>query len=363
MEILRLLKRCIIRPRSKHISSLESLPNEILQHINTFLPLPAAAAFALCSQRLYFVLGTGSWEKLARTQQQRDKERQFNGKTYNIKLRSWDDFRDPPPQGQREEFLSLLERDLPKLIFCCQCSLLHPANLRYERYRLCSRSQPMHNLYFTKIQMTMKRHRLGRDYSRQLKWFSSSYTYPPYKSDFATHKIVEARIAGGKFLVRVQYWVVLPASAVHLTSSATIGAHVCEHIHGLRTVKGSLEEMLNCRMSHWRDQDHECPECSGLRQCPHCETEFRIDARELEPRGFTIVITTWWNLGPGISPYDREYREHCNLKRSLFDIEPQVEFPVGSIQGVFENHQEFSIDSLLEANRRSLIYPIKYNFH
>lgn len=205
MEILRLLKHCIIRPRLKHISSLESLPNEILQHINTFLPLPAAAAFALCSQRPYFVLGTGSWEKLARTQQQRDKERQFNDKTDNRKLGSWDDFRDPPPQGQREEFLSLLERDLPELIFCCQCALFHPADLRYESHRLCSRSQwVMHiwyKLYFTKIQMTMKRHRLGWDYSRQLKWFSSSNTYPPYESDFATHETVEARIAGGKFLV------------------------------------------------------------------------------------------------------------------------------------------------------------------
>jgi hypothetical protein len=69
MEILRLMKRCRIRRRAKAISSLEILPNEILQRINTFLPLPAAAAFALSSHQLYFVLGIGSWEKLIRTQE------------------------------------------------------------------------------------------------------------------------------------------------------------------------------------------------------------------------------------------------------------------------------------------------------
>jgi len=73
MEILKLMKRCRIRQCSKAISSPETLPNETLQRINTFLLLPAGAAFAFCSHRLYFVLGTGSREKLACMEEQPDK--------------------------------------------------------------------------------------------------------------------------------------------------------------------------------------------------------------------------------------------------------------------------------------------------
>lgn len=98
-------------------------------------------------------------------------------------------------------------------------------------------------------------------------------------------------MAHGKFLVRVKYWIVLPANSVHLPSLAITGANVCQHIYGLRLVKGSLREMLNCRMNYGREQDYECLECSSLRQCPRCEAEYQVDVRELGPRGLTIVIT------------------------------------------------------------------------
>jgi hypothetical protein len=114
MDVLRLLKRYVIGQSSKKISLVEGLPNEVIQHIATFLPLSSAALLALCSHHIYFALGTGYWERLARTQHQRDRERHSkemaNGEHYH-------DIGEPPATGEREELLSLLERDLHDLTF------------------------------------------------------------------------------------------------------------------------------------------------------------------------------------------------------------------------------------------------------
>jgi hypothetical protein len=206
--------------------------------------------------------------------------------------------------------------------------------------------------------MSMKRYRLGLDYRRQLNWFLNDYRYGDYGVRCGSYEIVEARIAHEKFLVRVQKWIVLRADEVQLPREAIRKAHVCEHFSGVVFSRGPLQEMLICRMSHWKEQDVECPQCSGLKQCPQCDTEFQIDTRELGSRGLTIVITTWWDLGPGISPYDPEYRRHCSSERFHRELDPQVVFEAGSIQGAFEDHQELSIDSLLKANRTVLGYYI-----
>jgi hypothetical protein len=61
------------------------------------------------------------------------------------------------------------------------------------------------------------------------------------------------------------------------------------------------------------------------------------DARVLNSQGFAILITKWWDLGPGISPYDPEYTQHCNSER-LHREDLRAQFEAGSIQGAFESH-------------------------
>jgi hypothetical protein len=72
MKFLRLVKRCFIEQKPHDLSSIECLPNEMIQHIAILLPLSSAAALTLCSHNFYSALGTDYWEKLPRTQQQRD---------------------------------------------------------------------------------------------------------------------------------------------------------------------------------------------------------------------------------------------------------------------------------------------------
>jgi hypothetical protein len=345
MEVLQFLKRCFIQ---KNISLVESLPNEIIQHIATFLPLCSTAAFALCSHRIYIVLGTSYWEGLKRTPRQRELAN-------DIKARVT---RDSQPQGEREELLSLLERDLPNLIFCCFCSILHPVNNSYNNRRVCSRSiwsmNTRHGKEFSMVQMTMKRYRLGLSYWRQLSWFSSvtNYGWDCEVKD-TSYKIVEARIANGRLLLRSQFWIVFPTGATEPSNRAMSRAYVCPHIpeRGLFNSRQLLQKMVTCRMSHWRDRDYECLACSGLKQCHYCHTEFRIDARELGNDGFIIATTIWWDLGSGVSPYDLEYKRHCTMETyRFFNNVPQVKFEAGSIQGAFGDH-EFSVDSSLKWKR------------
>jgi hypothetical protein len=121
--------------------------------------------------------------------------------------------------------------------------------------------------------------------------------------------------------------------------------------------------MLTCQINHSREPDRDSPKCSGLKQCSHCETEFQIDARELGHQGFTIVITKWWDLCPGISPIDLQYKRHhrpegyasINSRRY-----PKLEFEKGTIRDTFEPHQKFSVDSFLEANRRPLLFYVLF---
>jgi hypothetical protein len=56
--------------------------------------------------------------------------------------------------------------------------------------------------------------------------------------------------------------------------------------------------------------------------------------RELGPRGFTIVITKWWNLGSRISPYNPEYKRHCHSEGSYLEHT----HPLHSRRGAFRVH-------------------------
>ena len=51
------------------------------------------------------------------------------------------------------------------------------------------------------------------------------------------YETVEARIAHEKFLIRVQHWILLPASSVHLPSLGITGANVCQHITAYALLK------------------------------------------------------------------------------------------------------------------------------
>jgi hypothetical protein len=75
--------------------------------------------------------------------------------------------------------------------------------------------------------MTMKRHRLGLDYRKQLNWFSLTIASWETGGRFYSYETMEARIAHGRFLMRGQYWILLSAGEVELSFAALLGADVC----------------------------------------------------------------------------------------------------------------------------------------
>jgi len=130
----------------------------------------------------------------------------------------------------------------------------------------------------------------------------------------------------------------MPKIELELSNTAIRGAYMCEHLTGAFYSRRPLREMLVCRMNHCKEQDLDCSTCSGPKQCPQCDADFQIDARVLNPQGFAILLTKWWDLGPRISPYDPEHAQHCNSERLHPEEDPKVQFKSGSIQGAFEGH-------------------------
>jgi hypothetical protein len=185
------------RPIALESSILSRLHPGIIIHVTQFLPTASAASFALCCCSTYDILGTRYWEAL-----------QTGGR-----------------QQEREAFLLLLERDLPGYILCYYCTILYLGNkTSYEtcmqpstqlRYRYgmtpCSKEGLLGGVFkyihkdfsFSIFQMTMKRYRLGLDYSHHLSLLACKTTSKRSMEAFPYQCTAQARTIARSLFLRV----------------------------------------------------------------------------------------------------------------------------------------------------------------
>jgi hypothetical protein len=347
------IRRHIIRQKSLVNADegglLYQLPIELVQYIATFLPDSSAAALALCSCRMLYTLGIQSqnFKLCPNILRKRDALKEVRGR--------WTKLITISRHTERDNLLSLLERDLPDLTFCRCCSLLHPPDLLGQlhatesarRGRLCFHVEKCAWFWqlipgdhtFLAMQAMMNRHRAGLDCTAALHRFHEGSTG---RSNERT--ISEARIVSDNLLIKVQTYFLLPTGHGFLSGRRV---RLCFHWHfaPYTHLYTGLERKLSCEMHH-PGGEHLCPTCSGFESCPFCYTEMQINRQDFANGECEIAITRWMDLGTLQSLLDPKWLARVDNQLHIRSPRfPRVHYESGSIMKAFEGTESFVFKS------------------
>ena len=325
---------------SQDLSTLETLPLELLRSICELLPLNSAAALALTSKSLLSRLG---WR--------------YFGELHG-------DYANKP---ETRRFLKLLARDLPQHWACLDCLRLHlhhwarPPHSNFpgeaaDDNEWEKRGEPNEcplagidddaekrlfggrsDISWRRLNDIMRAYVAGQDVERQLE--ELAFTHDDYRFIEPT-RMLAFRINGkGQLLMREQYY--------HMPMQRTINNIVCSEYDASFPTSPSASlfaQLLNCALSHACPADQQlCLKCSRLISCHLCATEFTLVRKEDvgkystgRPEPIKIVVTRWLNLGNLSEPFEPFWRCHLNhraLDWSAGNGEPKslVEWRPGSI--------------------------------
>ncbi|KAL5317916.1 hypothetical protein ACEPPN_015018 [Leptodophora sp. 'Broadleaf-Isolate-01'] len=185
----------------------------------------------------------------------------------------------------------------------------------------------------------MKMHRLGQLTNQRLGLLSREWILPrraraiegSYTSGCETAKCREARVVGGKFMVRTQQWILFASleSAQAGTNPSSYDG-VCSHLQG-NTERGFMadnvpffredfstidptEDRLRATIER-KIHSHGMTSAPTprLQQCLMCEAEYIVDSIDLK-YCFAVVITTWHCMGEGITPLDPAWERHFGFQ-------------------------------------------------
>jgi hypothetical protein len=332
------------RSKALEKSLIGKIPSEIMVHIAECLPTASAALFTFCCNAIKNILGTRYWRALKAEQ----------------------------PELDLPIFLTLLERDLPDSTFCYPCMVLHTWKLGRERARVdrlleqrpSERYEKFRAPCFTKnvlygsdtyifdgfryayFQMAMKQYRLGRNFQIYLDQLALNLNYESQYGEMKQQCRAKVKICGGRLLVRVQEFVLIPRRNFGSIETAWAWLHICGHFGMVgEDPKVSLPEDIRAKR---------CLRSSGLKQCSDCPTEYRIDLQECGELGVVVIVTKWLDLGEGRTFLDpawwSRFRGHNRIdQREFNDMEwinkrgllaMPAPYKAGNIVGSFEKGEK-----------------------
>ena len=319
----------------RHISFLEGLPVELLQSIASYLPLSAAASFALSNKFICYAVGGQYWHHL-------------RSQPLEYKI-----------------FLDLLEKDMTGHWLCDQCLTFHikPKFHSILIYYLtkpawkCTQpypriTGPMSTQYtfppieisHLMVRMAMNRHHFGSEHGEPLDIFSK-LSHKDSSQDCWWKIFAEAAIVANEFYVRFQYRVAIPSSkdfgCIELYA-------ICPHIHSLDS-KNPMAPIIKCLLNHRNTAS--CEKCKGLRQCRFCTTEFEVQISQCRATGHVLEITSWKNFGAGRSPDDPKWAQHVRSPR--IPCLHAAKFSPGSIKSAFESEKHKNMQNSIRSVERN----------
>jgi hypothetical protein len=334
-------------------NQLQGLPTEILQYIaSTLLPLPSAAALALSSRFILAKLGTGYFTQLK-------KGSPLPPVTPRIKFSKSNDPapRLSQPQQELEDFLILLDRDIRDTIYCYYCRKIHDPmkTLRWSwagwengfgPMRPCLRGgikigvhEHIHsNFTFSRVQMIMKRSRLGIDHSALLRKLSTTCTYyseyARHKDSFTNQMTTYARTVSGCLLLRTVHWLLF--EWVDDLKWPGCGPRVCPHLSALdrdlpspfiaMPVPGAYGHMSIFRHGAGIE----------LKRCHICATEYEMDGAECGRGLFVLCVNVWQDFGD--CPSGLWGPSKCKHARKLLGSPPHsTASPPWNVKAEFED--------------------------
>ena len=178
--------------------------------------------------------------------------------------------------------------------------------------------------------MAMKLHHAGMGPWQEIDRLSKTYT-KKYIEDFSHQRDIQARIGYDKMLVRIEHRFVISAGELPIMPDDWWNFQACFHkgAHRSQQVSTGFGGFLACKLR----QPH-CGHCSGLKQRRYYLTEYEIDTMDMQGK-FAVVVTTWQDLGSGLTPRDSMWISHFSFKT----LDEGMRFKAGSIKAAFDQHR------------------------
>lgn len=330
-------------------SRLESLPNELLQHIGGQLTYSSQAALALCSKTMMSKLGDKVIKRLNCTAPEVFAW-QHSKHIKGINL----EFRASRCQEERLKLVKLLHRDLCRntpaaaMPVCLFCQTLHK---REEYIVWPSYSDKSENsnrgaalayaLPFSFIQNSLKQWaKTPLAHSAEIQ--DSIAEFLSTKCAFErrdAHSVYTRNQAGyvvdGNFYLRTQHLVSLPGKE-STSEPPALCSHIklCSTTHCaalLRARDAKLRERVRCRLRHAVKKEAPCAVCDAVQGCRECNTDSQVGVVEREG-GMWVSVTTWEAFVEGESPFESKFRKRDGVGEVNYD----VRFAPGGVKEVFD---------------------------
>ena len=303
VDMLSLLRRVVLRyhpsPWKPPYPYLEEVPVEMILHIASFLPTESAVCLSLASKSLHQALN------------QRIDMRFSNPET------------DP---AAKKRFARLLEIDVPGLISCHGCSVLHRWNRRSTSMRpyLCRnhyRGYPCHHKLFIPFCTTHAPYAFHREVlDAFIRGYERGPAYGPQlhalehqcKTDslWGSHeqnlsRSTQARMVLGKLMLRINYELEVPPDTPLVPEVDKFKCVGCSH--SSRTLPGVIMDAID-----QTENDLSQPRSTGYVNCWYCATDLQVRVISSTKGSLVFKVDTWHFLGGR----DHE-REHPTVRSTL----------------------------------------------
>ncbi|KAF4551844.1 Hypothetical protein D9617_12g037340 [Elsinoe fawcettii] len=341
------------RPRGEDILTKPSA--EIWDRITDFLEPREAANLALTCKTVWYLLGS----------------------------KPFDDLKLPVNKVQRIAFLLPMDVKYPGKLFCFPCASYHtrthpgheslqPTNVLNPLFDCPNKTNnlippPRHRiasgrtLPFTFVQLVTRAHRFGPEYgipaeNLDRRWrdqwsdWSHHTKYHVHKNGHVMMRVVSQCFAEGGLTLAAKRML------LYSRDDYTPYFSVCAHWRD-----GLLMDNCKCALSHIPVAKYRaaalggpkkprpgftslCGDCSPMRRCPRCPTEYLIELKLVEDRTVAqdhhmkfkhaLIVTRWSDLGDGISPASREWA--AVQGENTEDYDSIKEIGNRAVSGIFE---------------------------
>ncbi|KAJ5501733.1 hypothetical protein N7453_006550 [Penicillium expansum] len=322
-------------PETPNMNTLAGLPVELLLSITDFLPLNDRIYISLCSRRLFAI---------------------FNHRTNPAR-----------PLGKGKlPVLRRLERDLPKYFVCYiydqqQCPLRcfqkwgkngRGLELRYQGPNWL---HVYRKFYFLHLQLAMRRFYYGEKFGisteslshTQVRTYPGPSSCPEITSLFSSDAQICPKTPG--LCLRTQHMMfvhgrkpklLLSRKAIESSLKPPRHMFICIHVWRRRRVI-----LLNTVVKAYISGE-KAP--SSNHTCDICAADFRIEVCEYGS-DLALILTTWINLGPGLTPDDPRWTVHSwSWKLDKVRLDPK--YRKDSPRVCFENVSPQSLEALRSCN-------------
>ncbi|CAG8909115.1 unnamed protein product [Penicillium egyptiacum] len=336
------------------LNTLAGLPVELLSSITDFLPLNDRICISLCSRRLFAI---------------------FNHRTNPAR----------PLGKDKLPVLRRLERDLPKYFVCYICHILHKydgseyfglSGSVYDQEKCPLRCLPKWKedgfdlelrdqapiwfhvyriFYFLHLQLAMRRFYYGEKFGistealsyTQVRTHPGPSSCPEITSLFSTDAQICPKTPG--LCLRIQHVMfvhgrkselLLSRQDIESAGEPPQVMFICIHVSRRRHAI-----LLNTVVKAYISGE-KAP--SSTHTCDICAADSRIEVCEYGS-DLALVLTTWINLGPGLTPDDPRWLVHCcswELNRVTLDPNHRKDSP----RVCFENVSPRSLEALRSCN-------------